>query len=120
MEFYKSITTWTACAASYKKEVPIRTKIADISHVVGTRGFLVLGPIRSGFPLAVLINVLFKSSDGSSTPALKLMPMAIGFVWAARLRCAKCGLRLSKKFPAGSVILLPFAKQKCPSCDEEL
>lgn len=48
--------------------------------------------------------------------AVLLLPLMIGFFLIARLRCQQCGFRLSDKFPTGSLLLLFFSNQKCPSC----
>jgi hypothetical protein len=52
--------------------------------------------------------------------AIALLSVMTGFIFAARLKCQKCNYLLSRKFPVGSLILLGFAKEKCPQCHEQL
>jgi hypothetical protein len=46
--------------------------------------------------------------------------MCLGFAALGRLKCPGCGVVLAKKFPAGALLLLPFAKDKCPNCGTTL
>jgi len=52
--------------------------------------------------------------------AAALLCMCLGFAAVGRLKCPGCGVVLAKSFPTGSLILLAFAKDKCPSCGANL
>lgn len=52
--------------------------------------------------------------------AAALVCLCLGFAAVGRLKCPGCGVVLAKRFPAGALILLPFAKDKCPNCGTTL
>jgi len=52
--------------------------------------------------------------------AMILLSTMIGFGFSARLKCTRCDVDLSRKFPVRALILLWLAKDKCPNCNEEL
>jgi hypothetical protein len=52
--------------------------------------------------------------------AAALVCMCLGFAAAGRLKCDRCGVVLAKNVPAGALILLFFAKDKCRSCGTSL
>jgi hypothetical protein len=81
------------------------------------RSFYIFLTIFFFFFVGMLSIKLFDNDLGAF---LILIPLAFGFLLAARLKCSKCGFRLSKKMPAGSLILLWIAKEKCPSCGADL
>lgn len=80
------------------------------------RCFLILGFMISGSLLGNALKSFWEINDKSIGVVLMLLPIPIGFAFTARLKCPICGFRLSKKFPVGALILLPFAKEKCPQC----
>lgn len=52
--------------------------------------------------------------------AAVLVCLCLGFAAVGRLRCPGCGGVLARSLPAGALILLPFAKHKCPRCGTTL
>jgi len=84
----------------------------------GKKSLYILIFICSGFLVAGLFGAkLFSNEIGI---LVILIPVAIGFIFAVRLKCSKCGFRLSNKFPVGGLTLLYFSNEKCPNCGEKL
>ena len=49
-----------------------------------------------------------------------LVCLCLGFAAVVRLKCSHCGVVLANGFPAGALILLIFAKDKCLNCGARL
>ena len=92
----------TATMSRIKKQVAI----ADLLLVIALMTAISAQDAPS--PWDVLLRVQF--------------PLVFGAFWffLARLKCPHCGRRLSQDFPLGSLVALPFAKQPCKHCGNEL
>ena len=43
-----------------------------------------------------------------------------GWLLVARMKCQACGARLSRDFPVGALLALPFGAQPCRRCGQRL
>jgi hypothetical protein len=86
----------------------LRTQALLILFSIAAGGLIAFGGASLG---------LYGVSIGA---AAALVCMCLGFAALGRLKCPGCSVVLAKKFPAGALILLPFAKDKCPNCGTTL
>jgi len=76
--------------------------------------------------LAMCVSTLAgAASHWTGTVALLLQlqfPAVFGVCWVVlgRLRCPACGTKLSRDFPTGALLALPFSKQACRKCGRPL
>ena len=80
--------------------------------------FGLLSVTAGGIVLGVGFSQGLDESSGIVVSIVDALLFGIGFLVAVRVRCSACGRRLSQMFPAGSLLLLWAAKQRCRGCNQ--
>ena len=67
--------------------------------------------------VSTLVAVAGKTQGWGLLPALQF-PVLFGGGWLvlARLKCPRCGRRLSQDAPVGALVVLPLSNHACKAC----
>lgn len=103
-------------AATDKKRIKIDGQ-EENQLSLKVRSLLILSLMIIGFLLGAAEAGVFDKEVGI---AIMLIVVMVGFAFITRLKCPNCSRRLSKKIPVGALLLLYFAKDKCPYCGEPI